>query len=201
MELTCAVRTRRSEHNLVSPAPSNDEFVRLLECAATAPDHGRLRPWRWILVRGHGRLTLGNSLAAHCQDEKRDRAAALALRAPLLATLVFVPKLGHKIPLWEQLAATTCVTNSLMLLLHDQGYGSLWKTGPHVQSAATRIVLDLDRAEVLLGWLYVGTPDPTKPLAPRAIIPVADKVTMLDPVRSVHRTQRVGQSRTLAGCL
>src|SRR3954451_11080504 len=83
MELTCAVRTRRSEHNLVSPAPSNDEFVRLLECAATAPDHGRLRPWRWILVRGHGRLTLGNSLAAHCQDEKRDRAAALALRAPL----------------------------------------------------------------------------------------------------------------------
>lgn len=189
MELTSAIRTRRSEYNLMSPAPSRDELIRLLEWAATAPDHGRLRPWRWILVRGHSRSVLGASFAADCPEKQSKCAATQLLRAPLLATLVFCPRVGHKIPQWEQLASACCVANSMMLLLYDQGYGSLWKTGSYVESADTRIMLDLDRTESLLGWLYIGTPDPTRPLPPRVVVPVTDKVTTFNPASSLQDTR------------
>jgi nitroreductase len=195
MELVSAIRTRRSEHNLINPAPSSDEFIRLLELASTAPDHGRLRPWRWILVRGHGRSALGASFAADCQAQQSKKAATDTLRAPLLATLVFCPSVDHRIPLWEQLASASCVANSMMLLLHDRGYGSLWKTGSYVESADTRTMLDLDRTESLLGWLYIGTPDTTKPLPPRAVNPVVDKVTTFNPACSLQETHRLGPTR------
>ena len=196
MELISAIRTRRSEHSLIDPAPSNDEFTRLLEWESSAPDHGRLRPWRWILVRGHGRSALGASFAAGRQENSSRNAAVHPLRAPLLATFVFCPRMDHRIPLWEQLASACCVANSMMLLLHDRGYGSLWKTGSYVQSADTRLMLDLDRTESLLGWLYIGTPDPTKPLPPRTVEPVADKVMTFNPGRSLQETRRLGPPRT-----
>jgi nitroreductase len=195
MELVSAIRTRRSEYNLINPAPSSDEFTHLLELASTAPDHGRLRPWRWILVRGHGRSALGASFAADCRGQQSKKAATHPLRAPLLAPLVFCPRVDHRIPLWEQLASACCVANSMMLLLHDRGYGSLWKTGSYVRSADTRTMLDLDRSESLLGWLYIGTPDPTKPLPPRAVDPVVDKVTTYNPACSLQVTRRSGLIR------
>ncbi|HET9257504.1 MAG TPA: nitroreductase [Pseudonocardiaceae bacterium] len=193
MELAAAIRTRRSEYNFIDPAPSDEEFIHLLESAATAPDHGRLRPWRWILVRGHSRLVLGFSFAADCPRAESRRAATHPLRAPLLATLVFCPRSDHRIPRWEQFAATCCMANSLMLLLHDRGYGSMWKTGSFTESADARTMLDLRRSEPLLGWLYIGTPDPAKPLPPRIPDPVTGKVTTFNPARSVRETRREGQ--------
>jgi nitroreductase len=191
MDLMAAIRTRRSDHNLIDPAPSNGEFIHLLESAAMAPDHGRLRPWRWILIRGHSRLVLGASFAADCPKGQSKHAAAQPLRAPLLATVVFSPRVNHKIPLWEQLAATACMVNSLMLLLHDRGYGSFWRTGPYVGSADSRVMLDLDQDESLLGWLYIGTPDPAKLSAPRSVDAVIDKVTTFNPASCLEETRRL----------
>ncbi|MEU3463503.1 nitroreductase [Streptomyces sp. NPDC006733] len=178
MELQAAVRTRRSEHRLLDPAPSDEEFTDLLGWAATAPDHGHLRPWRWILVRGESRAALGASFAAGATDaEAVRRAARKPLRAPLLATLVFAPRRNHRVPHWEQLCASSAMVNSLMLLLHDRGFGSIWRTGSSVDSAGTRALLGLAPHEGLIGWLYVGTPDPTRPSGPRSPVPVGDRVS------------------------
>ena len=147
------------------------------------------------LVRGHGRSALGASFAANCQGQQSTLAATHAFRAPLLATLVFCPRIAHRIPQWEQLASASCVANSMMLLLHDRGYGSLWKTGSYVESADTRTVLDLDQTESLLGWLYIGTPDPARPLPPRTASRVVDKVTTFNPARSLQETRRLGPAR------
>jgi nitroreductase len=191
MELIAAIQTRRSARALIDPAPSNEEFIHFLESAAAAPDHGCLRPWRWILVRGHSRSVLGTSFAADCPAKQSNHAATQPLRAPLLATLVFSPFINHKIPLWEQLATTCCVANSMMLLLHDRGYGSAWKTGPYVESADTRVMLDLGPTESLLGWLHIGTPDPAKPPAPRTLAPMTDKVTSFTPARCLQDIRRL----------
>ncbi|MFJ8128713.1 nitroreductase family protein [Streptomyces hydrogenans] len=134
MDVTTALLTRRSEHDLTSPAPGHEEFAYLLKVAATAPDHGLLRPWRWILIHGEAREKLGACLAEEAPLDRRSRAAAKTQRAPLLASLVFAPVHGHKVPEWEQLAATSAMTQSLMLLLHARGYGSIWRTGPGVGS-------------------------------------------------------------------
>jgi nitroreductase len=157
VELEEAMRSRRSVRHLVNPAPTDSEFIRMLDLAASAPDHGRIRPWRWILVRGHARAALDQSFTA-----MNSAMQGKALRAPLLATSVFCPRIQAGIPEWEQMAAASAMIDSLTLLLHDARFGSIWRTGKLVDSPDARVALDISAEERLLGWLYIGTPDPTK---------------------------------------
>ncbi len=182
MDVMTAVLTRRSEHRLVEPAPNDHEFAYLLRAAATAPDHGKLRPWRWIMVRGEGRAALGRCFADDCTPEsRRDPAEAKAHRAPLLATLVFTPTAGHRVPEWEQLAATSAMTSSLMLLLHARGFGTIWRTGRFIESARVRQLLGLRHDERLLGWLYIGTPDQPQLHRRREPEDVTDRISVFAP--------------------
>src|SRR5262249_43588035 len=151
----------------------------LLAVAATAPDHGLLRPWRWVLLHGAERHALGECLAAEAGAERAADAAAKALPAPLLATLVFQPRLGHRIPEWEQLAATSLRNHAMMLLLHSRGYGSIWRTGAHADSPWVRRLLGVLPGERSLGWLCVGSPVRDRVLPPRAPQDLTDKVSSL----------------------
>lgn len=182
-----AVLTRRSEHVLVEPAPVDAEFTYLLMGAANSPDHGRLRPWRWILLRGGAREELGIRLAADAPVDRRGQVAAKTLRAPLLASLVFAPRSDHKVPEWEQMAATSAVAQSLMLLLHSRGYGSIWRTGPGVESESVRSLLGLAESERLLGWLYVGTSASTEAQVRRPLADIGNRVTALVGAGSASR--------------
>ncbi|GHJ93443.1 nitroreductase [Streptomyces sp. NE5-10] len=179
MDVTTALLTRRSEHDLTSPAPGHEEFAYLLKVAATAPDHGLLRPWRWILIRGEAREKLGACLAEEAPLDRRSQAAAKTQRAPLLASLVFAPVHGHKVPEWEQLAATSAMTQSLMLLLHARGYGSIWRTGPGVGSPRVRRLLTLKDEEECLGWLYIGTANGDATRRRRPLSDVSDRLSWL----------------------
>jgi nitroreductase len=179
MDVLTAILTRRSERSLVDPAPCTDEFAELLAVAATAPDHGLLRPWRWILLRGADRDALGDCFAAEAGAERSADIAAKVRRAPLLATLIFQPRPGHRVPEWEQLAATSLMSHAMMLLLHSRGYGSIWRTGALATSAAVRDLLGLQSPERTLGWLYIGSPVRERVHPPRPPQDVAGKITSL----------------------
>ncbi|EFL29142.1 nitroreductase [Streptomyces himastatinicus ATCC 53653] len=179
MELTEAVLTRRSQQQLTDPAPDDEQFTRLLRTASAAPDHGRLRPWRWVLLRGGQRARLGRALAAAGADDAQARAALKPLRAPLLASIVFVPRQNTKVPRWEQLAATAALVHCLELLLHDHGWGSIWRTGHGLESPAVHDALRIRPGEQLLGWLYIGTPHPHRSTAPKPVRDVHDTITRL----------------------
>jgi nitroreductase len=179
MDVLTALATRRSEHHLTEPAPGDGEFAELLAVAAMAPDHGLLRPWRWILVRDGARQSLGECFAADAVGRRPEEAAAKVLRAPLLATLVFAPRTGHKVPEWEQLAATSAMSHAVMLLLHARGYGSIWRTGAFADSPSARHLLGLQPEERLLGWLYIGTPLPDRPPPPRPAEDLRGRVSSL----------------------
>lgn len=154
-----AVLSRRSAVRLTEPAPGRDDLERLVQAAATAPDHGRLRPWRLVPVTGDERTRLGDVLGeSAASPEDARRVAAKPLRAPLLLSIVHCPVPDHpKVPEWEQLAATTGMVTTLSLLLHSYGWASIWRTGAAVQAPQIRKYLGLTRREQLLGWLYVGT--------------------------------------------
>ncbi|ODA71623.1 nitroreductase [Streptomyces sp. AVP053U2] len=154
-----AVLTRRSAPRLAEPVPDPAELARLVQAAATAPDHGRLRPWRLVAVSGDERARHGDVLAeAADTPEQARRAAAKPLRAPLLLTIVHRPVPDHpKVPEWEQLAATTGMVTTLSLLLHSHGFASIWRTGAAIQAPQVHKYLGIDDDEQLLGWLYVGT--------------------------------------------
>ncbi|MGW7046856.1 nitroreductase family protein [Streptomyces avermitilis] len=172
-----AVLTRRSKYILHEPAPCDAEFAYLLNGAAAAPDHGNLRPWRWILLRGTDREALGACLATEAPPEQQERIAQKALRAPLMAGLVFCPTPGHRIPEWEQMAAASSMAYGLMLLLHSRGYGSIWRTGRLCESRAAHDLLGLAPTEQLLGSLDIGTPDASETPARRRPGNVSDRVS------------------------
>jgi nitroreductase len=166
MELLEAVQGRRSATRVTDPAPTDDEICELLASAATGPDHGLLRPWRVVLVRGAAREALGAAFAADLPTSDaagRERAAAKPLRAPLLMAIVCAPEQVAKVPDWEQMAATAVAVYGLMLLLHERHWGSIWRTGEPSRSVGVRALLGVGDQEQLLGWLYIGTQTDQRP--------------------------------------
>lgn len=178
MNVAHAVLTRRSATRLTGPGPTDEDLVQLVGLAMTAPDHGRISPWRLVSVRGRSRRLLGESMAdALDAGAARERTIAKALRAPVLVSVVFCPEDHPKVPEWEQLAATVCTVQTLILLLHERGWGCIWRTGTTVDSLEVRRTLGVADGEQLLGWLYIGTPDRQSTTAPPR--PLSDPRTKL----------------------
>jgi len=153
-----AVARRRSWPKVTRDAPSHDELLPLVAAAGTVADHGALRPWRLIELRGEALERLGAALVEASGDEG-GAAAKLAgkpLRAPLLIAIVIVHRPSPKVTEWEQDAAASGVAHVLSLLLAEAGWGVMWRTGHLTRSEPVRRVHELADNEQLLGWLYVG---------------------------------------------
>lgn len=180
MDVMEAVSTRRSSTRLAEPAPGDGTLLELVQAAATSPDHGLLRPWRLVTVRGEARERLGKALARAADPDRAERARAAVLRAPLLVSVVFRPHRDHpKVPEWEQLAATASMVHTLQLLLHSRHWGAIWRTGRTVESPWVRDCVGVTADEQLLGWLYIGTPPPGTTHPPRTPFDVAERITRL----------------------
>lgn len=153
-----AVVARRSHPQVTVEAPTRVELLRLVNAAAGVADHGSLRPWRLIEVRGAARERLGAAFvqASSLEGEEAARLAAKPLRAPLLIAVVAVHVPSIKVPEWEQDAAASGVAHMLSLLLDEAGWGVMWRTGPLTRSAPVHAMHALSDNEKLMGWLYVG---------------------------------------------
>ncbi|MFH9474404.1 MULTISPECIES: nitroreductase family protein [Streptomyces griseus group] len=179
-DIEMAIRTRRSTIRLTAPAPGPDELLDLLSAAATAPDHGQLRPWRVIAISGDARARLGEAAAeAAPTADLAERILGKHLRAPLMLALVFQPREHPSIPRWEQLAATSAMITTLLLLLDTRGWGGVWFGGPYPDAPQVRKHLGVGDDEQLLGYLYVGTPVPGGATRTRSTSDVHSKVTWL----------------------
>lgn len=150
-----ALRARRSHSSVTDDAPSHDELAELIAAMASVQDHSRLRPWRVIELRGDDRKVLGKALAK-ANRTKKNQGVAKATRAPLVLAIVVSPAKSKKIPLWEQEAVASGVAHFLGLLLHEAGWGSIWRTGDAARSKAVHSALRLGKKEYLIGWLYIG---------------------------------------------
>ena len=159
-----AVLRRRSRSSVSPVAPTTSELLPLIEAAATVADHGDLKPWRLIELRGDARLRLGEAFAEASGLEGKDarKAAEKPLRASLLIAVVASYKPSYKVPRWEQEAVASGVAHVLSLLLDEAGWGVFWRTGGLTRSGAVHRMHELTADEELLGWLYVGGIDKVK---------------------------------------
>ena len=171
-----AVRRRRSRSAVTPEAPTHEELLPLVQAAGRVADHGSLRPWRLIEIRGDARYELGRALG---QAAGKGEASDKPLRASLLIAVVASRVPSGKAPVWEQDATAAGVAHVLSLLLDDTGWGVFWRTGEHTRSAPVRRVHGLRDGEELLGWLYVGGVRPTdvdgrdkRPIAPADFLSV-----------------------------
>ena len=163
-----AIRARRSYSKVTPQAPTTTELQTLIAPLASVADHAALRPWRFIELRGDARDGLGFALAeaaAATRDTpmSADRELAhtakfvsKAQRASLILAIVVTPREHPKAPLWEQEAAASGAAHLLGLALHEAGWGSIWRSGPHTRSAPVHRAHRLAPEEYLLGWLYIG---------------------------------------------
>jgi len=192
MDALDCIRTRRSSGRLTEPAPSDGDLATLLAAAAAAPDHGLLRPWRFIVLRGHALACLGEVFAK--AEEARGAEAGTAvpedalartrgkpLRAPLIVALIASPKQSPKVPAWEQVASAAAAAQNLCLAAHALGYGSMWRTGWYGDAPEVRSHLDLSPEETVMGWIYLGTSPEGTSLPPRPAVDLAAlTVTLAD---------------------
>ena len=164
MEALELLHTRESAARLQDPAPDAAALDSIFAAAVRAPDHGRLRPWRFIVIRGDARGSFGDlmaaSLKARCPDstpEALARERAKALRAPLIIVVAAHVQDTARIPQIEQILSAGAAAQNIMLAAHALGYGAMWKTGEPAYDESVKSGLGLQASDRIVGFLYLGT--------------------------------------------
>lgn len=160
--------SRRSHWPLAEPAPRDAELDLIFDAAMRAPDHGKLRPWRFVVVRGEARGALGDVLvdiaASRTPDSPREAHAHRrnrAFAAPLVIALAASISHSEGIPEVEQVLALGAATMNMLNAIHALGYGGFWATGADSYDARVHDALGFADNERVLGFLFVGTPPAT----------------------------------------
>ena len=160
--------SRQSAGALQEPAPEGAELDLILDAALRAPDHGRLRPWRFVLIRGAQRAKWAERLAeaAMARDPATgaalgERARAWVQRTPLIIAVGAKVVAGHKIPEIEQVASAHAAAMNMLNAIHMLGYGGMWVTGLNAYDPRINAWLGFEAPSRLVGFLAVGTPRAT----------------------------------------
>lgn len=154
---------RNSHAALVEPAPTPEQLQQILMAATRAPDHGWLRPTRFITVQGNEREALNGAFKAHAKndgcatDAQINKAGSMANRAPLILIAICRTVESAKVPQWEQVATTSVALSYSQLAAESLGFGTIWRTGAMAESKVIRQFLQLGEDEAIVGFLYVGS--------------------------------------------
>lgn len=164
MDTLTALITRTSHGALTEPAPSSEVLNQAFQAALRAPDHRLLRPWRYLIIEGEARKSLGELfLQAGLQnnpqltDVEQQRLLKMPLRAPMIVVAVTVAKDDPKVPVVEQILSTGAAVQNFLLALHAQGFASMWRTGWVTEHQQIKQGLGLLTNESIAGFVYVGT--------------------------------------------
>lgn len=169
MDALDAIFARRSIGRLTEPAPSDDQLRRILEAAVVAPDHERLRPWRFIVLRGAPKDAFGEVLrdaylarveAAGGQptEGQLEKERTKLGRAPLVIVVASVHQHDDRIPFVEQFASAAAAVQNMLLAATALGYGSMWRTGDVAYDPRITRALGLTEHDEIVGYVYIGTP-------------------------------------------
>ncbi|HVI33838.1 nitroreductase [Phenylobacterium sp.] len=155
-----ALRRSTSAVTLGEPAPPADAVQDLLRIAARAPDHGKLSPWRFIILDGATKARFAARLEALAEGRGDATAAAklAKLRAPPLAVVVVSSPKPGQIPEWEQLLSAGAVCANLLNATLALGYGANWITDWYSYDAEALAILGLRERERVAAFMLVGTP-------------------------------------------
>jgi len=157
--------------HLAAPAPDDATLQRLLQAAESAPDHGGLRPWRFLIIRDAAQERLGEVFVEayrrrvpEATEATLERERLRALRPPLIVAAIARVEAGHaKIPEIEQLLAAGAATHQVVLAAETAGYGVVWLTGERVYDSHVQSALGLASDERLIGLVNIGTRQESAP--------------------------------------
>lgn len=173
MDAIEALTTRASPLQLTDPAPDRDALEAMLRAAAKAPDHGRLRPWRFLVIAGAARDRLGEVLAMALRarepglpDAVIEKERLKPRRAPVLVVVAARLRDNKKIPAVEQIISAGAAAQNILVAAHALGFGGFWRTGPAAYDDRIKTALGLEESDSIVGFIYLGTPAVAAPPAP-----------------------------------
>ena len=155
-------RRSGSAKAMTEPGPSKKQLADILKAGARAPDHGKLFPWRFLVIEGKGRSRAGDILAEVMEAEgERDKQVeeerGRFLRAPVVIGVVSAAREQHKIPVWEQELSAGAVCQNLLIAATASGFVAQWVTEWYAYHPVVKERLGLKAGERIAGFVYIGT--------------------------------------------
>lgn len=165
---------RESAAKLADPGPNEEQLELMFQAAVRAPDHGRLRPWAFVVVPSDRRERFGEIMAASLQRRKADASPEMiqrerqkALRAPTIVVVAARPKSAERIPEIEQVLSAGAAAQNIMLAAYALGFGAMWRTGDAAYDDGVKAALGLMPSDRIVGFIYLGSPQGPAAPAPR----------------------------------
>lgn len=169
------LQTRRSgkPRDLIAPGPDAEQLRAILEVALRTPDHGKLAPWRFVIVPLERRAALATVLESAYRAEKPDAGRLeieamhqFAHQAPALVVALSAPVSGSKIPVWEQELSAGAAIMNLLHATHALGFAGGWLTGWPSYNEDVRAAF-AKGDEKIAGFVFIGTPGKVQEERPR----------------------------------
>ncbi|MFT0859041.1 nitroreductase [Ancylobacter sp. G4_0304] len=178
-EMLARLEARRSVplRALAGPGPTPSELARLLTLAARVPDHGRLVPWRFIVIEGEARRALGEQLDAlyatqnpELPPAKADMWTLYLSRAPLTVVLVSRPDPAAKVPEFNQVLSAGAAGMALTVAASAMGFATQWLLKWPGRDPEAAALVGARQGERIAGFLHVGRPRMVAPDRPRPLL-------------------------------
>jgi nitroreductase len=151
---------------LGDPAPAGADLDEIMAAAMSAPDHGMLQPWRFIIVQGEARAKLGGVFVEALQkrdpaadDEAIEKERNRPMRSPMI--IVAYAKISDEkpnVPAIEQVVTTGASALNIITAAHAKGYGGIMLTGSNARDPHVKSALGLDPTDEIVAFVYLGTP-------------------------------------------
>ncbi len=162
--ITNFLATRQSAAAFTLPAPDESEIAGFVAVATAAPDHGRLRPYRFVMLDATSRECFADALVeavdtfrGGISDELKSKIRKKTEVAPVQVAVIFSPRETERIPTWEQMVTASCAGYGVMLAAQAAGWGTSWKSNPVMDGVLLRELLSMAESEQFLGWVNLGT--------------------------------------------
>ncbi|GLK50449.1 nitroreductase [Brevundimonas intermedia] len=181
-ELRDRLAQRRSApaQALAAPGPTDAELDEILTLGARTPDHGKLFPWRFVVLGPLSRAEIAEKLTVlaelHNRPAKHQAVLAKLTAAPVTILVVSAPVPNAK-PIWEQHLSAGAVCMNLEHAAGGFGYSSSWITDWYSYDPQATALFGLTEGETVAGFIHIGTL--TEPALERPRPDMAAKVTRL----------------------
>lgn len=151
--------------NLTDPGPDDGTLKTILRAAIRVPDHGRLSPWRFVVIKGDNRTSFGKILGEAFRKANDDAFDELVEveeerfeRAPVVVAVISQVVKEHKIPEWEQILSSGAACQNILHAAHASGFAAQWITEWPAYDANVQKALGLGENDRIAGFVYIGSP-------------------------------------------
>ena len=153
-----SVRTR----DMIGPGPDKKALKKILAAGMRVPDHGKLTPWRFVVLTGNAREKLGKAITDgmiaefESSEKTAQKMSGFATQAPALIVAIYSPNDSRPIPEWEQELSMGASCQNMIIAATALGYATQWLTGWASYSKYVAKALKMTQKEKIAGFIFLG---------------------------------------------